>query len=176
MTVLEVVIPAISVAVVNLRLMYPSPSFSHCESRVATELTYFEPAPLPPDPPLILSCPALPPDPPVAPPPPPPPPAPSSVFVAPVEPSLIEIDEVVEKESESLRFCGEDAFVLLKRRNSLRLRGGLLHYLDGDNYRIIIPKDQRNELIKLVHETLTHIGANNVIHFERRLLLAKHGL
>ena len=98
-TVLEVVIPAISVAVVNLRLIYPSPSFSHCESRVATELTYFEPAPVPPPPPLLLSVPELPPDPPVAPPPPPPPPAPSPDYVDPVEPSLTDIDVVVEKES-----------------------------------------------------------------------------
>ena len=54
-TVLVVVTPSISVAVVNLRLIYPSPSFSHCESSVATELTYFEPAPSPPPPPLLLS-------------------------------------------------------------------------------------------------------------------------
>ena len=80
---------------------------------------------------------------------------------------LMKKGKVEEKEPESLRSCGEDAFVLWKKRNSLRLRGGLLHYLDGDNYRIIIPKDQRNELIKLVHETLTHIGANKMLSILR---------
>ena len=50
-TVLATVTPSIDVAVVNLRLMYPSPSFYHCESIVAIESKNFESAPIPADPP-----------------------------------------------------------------------------------------------------------------------------
>ena len=38
---------------------------------------------------------------------------------------------IEEKEPETLKSCGEDAFILWKKRKYLRLRGGLLYYLDG---------------------------------------------
>ena len=70
---------------------------------------------------------------------------------------------IEEKEPETLKSCGEDAFMLWKKRKFLRLRGGLLYYLEGKDYKVIIPKDHRNDLIKLVHETFAHVGINKTL-------------
>jgi hypothetical protein len=76
---------------------------------------------------------------------------------------LMKAGQVSEKEPESLKFGSEDACNLWKKRNNLRLRGGLLYYLDGKDYKLIIPKIQRTQLIKMVHETFAHIGTNKTL-------------
>ena len=76
---------------------------------------------------------------------------------------LMKNGRIEEKEPETLKSCGEDAFVLWRKRKSLRLRGGLLYYLEGDDYKAIIPKNHRTDLIKLVHETFAHIGTNKTL-------------
>ena len=69
-----------------------------------------------------------------------------------------------EKEPDQLKSCGEDACIIWKKRNDLRFRGGLLYYFCDNNYRLIIPKDQRSKLTKMVHETLAHIGVNKTLN------------
>ena len=76
---------------------------------------------------------------------------------------LMKEGKVAEREPESLKSCNEDAFILFKKRDDLRFRGGLLYFYKNDEYKLIIPKDHRNQLIKLVHETFAHIGINKTL-------------
>ncbi len=76
---------------------------------------------------------------------------------------LMKNGRIEEKEPETLKACSEDAFILWKKRKLLRLRGGLLYYLEGKDYKVIIPKGHRTDLIKIVHETFAHIGTNKTL-------------
>lgn len=76
---------------------------------------------------------------------------------------LMKNGQLEEKEPESLKSCNEDGFILWKKRKDLRLRGGLLYHLEGNDYKVIIPKNKRTNLIKLVHETFAHIGTNKTL-------------
>jgi hypothetical protein len=78
---------------------------------------------------------------------------------------LMKMGQIEEKEPESLKCCSEEAFILWKKRNNLRFRGGLLYiYCSRSNeYKLIIPKDQRTQLIKLVHETFAHVGTRKTL-------------
>ena len=60
-----------------------------------------------------------------------------------------------------IKLCSEECKLLWKKRHKLRFRGGLL-YLEKEesNYRLLIPKEKRTELIKMTHQSLAHIGSS----------------
>lgn len=47
---------------------------------------------------------------------------------------------------------------LWNKRKNLRFKGDVLYYLEGGNYRVLVPFRKRNEIIKSYHYSLGHIG------------------
>ena len=73
---------------------------------------------------------------------------------------LLKSGRMSEKFPRELKYCSEECKFLWKKRQKLRFRGGLLHLVAEDNnYRLLIPKEKRTELIKKTHEDLAHIGS-----------------
>ena len=72
---------------------------------------------------------------------------------------LLKAGKLAEKEPPSVRSGNEEIKRLWNKRENLRIRGDMLYMLSKDGkYRLIIPAAARNNVIKMAHETLAHIG------------------
>lgn len=73
---------------------------------------------------------------------------------------LLKVGKIDIEEPNEIRDLGPEAFALWKKRSKLRLRGGMLYLLIGESqYKLLVPKDDRRELVKMTHENFAHIGA-----------------
>ena len=78
---------------------------------------------------------------------------------------LLKAGEVDVEEPDEIQDLGPEAASLWRKRSKLRLRGGILYLLDSESqYRLLVPKDDRKELIKMTHENFTHIGARKTLN------------
>ena len=78
---------------------------------------------------------------------------------------LLKAGRLTEKEPPNVKFGNEEIKKLWNKRESLRLRGGLLYIVSRDeSYKLIIPQKERNGIIKMAHETLAHIGMKKTRH------------
>ena len=72
---------------------------------------------------------------------------------------LLKAGKVDEDEPYEIQRSCAEAHLLWSKRLKLRLRGGMLYLLVGDSqYRLLVPKGNRQELVKLTHENFAHIG------------------
>ena len=77
---------------------------------------------------------------------------------------LLKTRRICETEPFDIRSKGIEAIALWKRRTQLRFRGGLLYLLDSNNnYRLLLPKSSRQEIIRMTHENFAHIGIKKTL-------------
>lgn len=79
---------------------------------------------------------------------------------------LLKDGKIDEDEPDEIRESSAEAHSLWDKRSKLRLRGGMLYLLIGDSqYRLLVPKNKRRELIKIIHESFAHIGVKKALSF-----------
>ena len=79
---------------------------------------------------------------------------------------LLKAGKLAEKEPASVRSGNEEMKRLWSKRENLRIRGDMLYMFSKDGkYRLIIPTAARNDIIKMAHETLAHIGTKKMCNF-----------
>lgn len=71
---------------------------------------------------------------------------------------LLKKGKANEHNPKELHCLGVEGKSLWNKRQDLRFRGGLLYLKDGNCYRLLVPHEDRQELIKSVHQNLAHIG------------------
>ena len=76
---------------------------------------------------------------------------------------LLKAGKLTEKEPKEIRTGNEEIKRLWNKREHLRIRGDMLYLLGKERkYRLLIPTEARNDIIKLAHETLAHIGVKKM--------------
>ena len=78
--------------------------------------------------------------------------------------NLLKEGRVNEEKPTEISAIGAEGIATWNKRSKLRLRGGLLYLLDEESrYRLLVPKDERQSLIKTVHESFAHIGVRKTL-------------
>lgn len=83
---------------------------------------------------------------------------------------ILKVTELMKKKKleqnnpDELKLSSEEAKYLWKHRKNLRIRGDSLYFLKDGQYRLIVPKHKRNELILTYHRDLGHIGIWKTFH------------
>lgn len=56
---------------------------------------------------------------------------------------------------------------LWKQRDKLRIRGDVLYFVQGEHYRLVVPLNERRELVKRIHLSVGHAGIDKVAYVAR---------
>ena len=73
--------------------------------------------------------------------------------------TLLKEKKLQQKNPKELENASAYCKQLWEMRHNLRFRGDLLYLLSGQrHYRLLVPQDCKNDVIKTVHETLAHVG------------------
>ena len=77
---------------------------------------------------------------------------------------LLKRGKVQLKHPEELKHAGAVCKQLWNMRDRLRFRGGLLYLVsDETRYRLILPTNYKDEVIKTIHESLAHAGISKTL-------------
>ena len=78
---------------------------------------------------------------------------------------LLKENKLQEENPEQLKNASVFSRYLWRKRDKLRFRGGLFYFVSGGKqYRLLVPKGQRNEIIKVIHESLAHVGLTRTMN------------
>lgn len=78
--------------------------------------------------------------------------------------TLLKENKLQQKNPDELRNASTYCKHLWEMRDNLRFRGGLLYLLSGQMcYRLLVPQNRREEVIKTIHETLAHVGLTKTL-------------
>ena len=78
--------------------------------------------------------------------------------------TLLKENKLQQKNHEELEKASTYCKQLWEMRNNLRFRGGLLYLVSGQmHYRLLVPQNCRNDIIKTIHETFAHVGLTKTL-------------
>ena len=77
---------------------------------------------------------------------------------------LLKEGKISEEKPDGIMESGTEAIKLWSKRSKLRLRGGLLYLLDErSQYRLLVPHEDRQYLVKMTHENFAHMGVKKTL-------------
>lgn len=78
--------------------------------------------------------------------------------------NLLKEGKVETEHPEEIKHAGAVCRQLWSMRKNLRFRGGLLYLVsDESRYRLVLPKNYKNEVVRTMHESLAHAGISKTL-------------